>query len=911
MSGIDELLDGARAGRGGGLLLSGEPGIGKSTLLAYARDRAPDARVLAASGAAAETGLGYGVLQQLLRDVRDLTGRLPRPQADALAVALGERDGDPPDPFLVSLAALSLLSEAAAGQTTLCLVDDLHWADQPSAGALSFAARRVAAEPVVLLASSRDRPREQTALPVRVVAGLDPAAACAFLDERFAMAPAVRDALIGAAAGNPLALTELSEHLTAAQLAGTAPLPDPLPLPGELERVFAARITELEPRARTMALVCAAAGSADLVTILRAAAALGVPGDALDELGGLVRADAATVVFRHPLVRSAAYYAATAGDRRAAHRALAEGLAPASDRRAWHLAAAATGPDEAAAGALESSAERTLRRSGYAAAADALERAARLSASPHGQLRRLAAAADAAWRGGDAARTAALLDRAERIGARGAPSSAHEAGVGLRLRYLRGLIELRSGTPGDGLSILVPAASQALTADPHLAVAMLAAAGECAFQAGDSQASQEVARLMAKLPADTDPRDVLLAGLYRSVSPITAGQRPGPRDIALDELERIDDPDLLARAGGMAYGLGEFALARRLRRDAVARARALGAAGTLAWALRSLTMDELSYDRYAWAEAYGTEGEQLAAETGQPNLACQHRALLAQVAAARGAAEQARRLAADVLAESAGRGLRGTAAIARTALVQVELAAGRPDEALTHLEKLWSPATVRGLARHVIPDLVEAAVRSGRDSLAAERLPAYLTWASGAGTPEAHALAARCRALLADPADADELFAEALRWHAETDRPLETARTALLYGEHLRRTRRRVVAREQLRSALDTFTSIGAGLWAARAEAELRATGESVRSRASESSPSAVTSRSAAASPSAAASLTAQELQVARLVSEGLTNRDVAAQLFISPRTVDHHLRGVYRKLGISTRTELARLLPA
>ena len=895
MSEIDELLDRARVGHGGGLLLSGEPGIGKSTLLGYARDRAPDARILAASGAAEEAGLGYGMLQQLLTGVRDLADKLPRPQADALAVALGERDGDPPDPFLTSLAALSLLSEAAAGQVVLCLVDDLHWADQPSASALSFAARRVAAEPVVILASSRDRPRGETALPVRVVGGLDPAAAAAFLDERFAMAPAVRDALIRAAAGNPLALTELPEGLTAAQLAGTAPLPDPLPLPGELERVFAARITELEPRARTMALVCAAAGSADLATVLRAAATLGAGQDALDELGGLVRADGTIVVFRHPLVRSAAYYAPPAGERRAAHRALAEGLAVTSDRRAWHLAAAATGPDEAAAGALESSAERTLRRSGYAAAADALERAARLSTSSRGQLRRLAAAADAAWRGGDAPRTAALLDRAERTDVRDAPSSAQDDAVGLRLRYLRAMIELRSGTPGDGLAILLPAAAQALTADPHLAVAMLTAAGECAFQAGDSQASQEIVHLMAKLPDEGDPRDVLLAGLYRSVSPITAGQRPGPRDAALDELERIEDPDLLARAGGMAYGLGEFALARRLRRNAVARARALGAAGTLAWALRSLTMDELSYDRYDWAQAYGAEGEHLASETGQPNLACQQRALLAQVAAARGDAEEARRLAADVLAESAGRGLHGTAAIARSALIQVELAAGRPDEALAHLETMWSPPTLRGLARHVIPDLVEAAVRSGRDQLAAEHLPAYLSWAQGSDTPEAHALAARCRALLAAPAGADELFTEALRWHAATSRPLETARTALLYGEHLRRTRRRVAAREQLRSALDTFTSIGAGLWAARAEAELRATGESVRSRAGES---------------VLTSLTAQELQVARLVSEGMTNRDVAAQLFISPRTVDHHLRGVYRKLGISTRTELANVLP-
>ncbi len=881
MTEIDQLLDAARGGHGGGLLLNGEPGIGKSTLLAYAREQAPDALLLSAACVTAESGLGYGLLQELLAPILYLERDLPRPQAEALGTALGERDCGPPDPFLVSLAVLSLLSEAAAEQPVLCLADDLHWADQPSLSALSFAARRLTAERVVLLASAR----------ATVVAGfrelrlggLAPADAANLLDQRVPMAPGVRDALVRAAAGNPLALTELPNGLTTAQLAGKVPLPDPLPLPGELERIFADRMRGLPLRARTMAVVCAAAGSVDLATILRAATALGAGEgvqETLDSLDGILRPDG---TFRHPLVRSAAYYAAGSAERRAVHRALA--AVSDSDRRAWHLAEAAAGPDPDAAAALEASAEQALRRSGHAAAADALERAAGLSVAPSDMLRRLAAAADAAWRGGDSTRTAALLDRGDRLPVK-------DAGIRLRMSYLRGLIELRSGWPGDGLAILLPAAADAVTVDPRLAVEMLAAAGECAFQAGDSAGVRDVAQVMEKLPDEQIGPHMVLARLYKAVSPRTTGLPPEPLDAALGELERIDDPDLLARGGGMVYGLGEYALARRLRLKAVARARALGAAGTLAWALRSLAMDEISRDRYTWGEAYASEGVALAVETGQPNLACQHRALLAQAAAFRGAADVARPLAEQVLTESAGRGLLGTAALARLGLVNLELARGRPDEALTHLDTLLAFATLGGIALHATPDLVEAAVRTGRSSLAASRLPAYLAWAQTSDTASARALACRCRALLAGPGEADELFGSALDWHRSADHRLEAARTALLFGEHLRRDRRRVAAREQLRSAWDTFTSLGAVAWAERAAMELRATGETVRSGSADNP------------------LTPQELLIARLVSDGLTNRDIGAQLFISPRTVDHHLRNIYRKFGISSRTELARAVP-
>ena len=281
----------------------------------------------------------------------------------------------------------------------------------------------------------------------------------------------------------------------------------------------------------------------------------------------------------------------------------------------------------------------------------------------------------------------ALLEAAEQL-------PPPEPAVRLRLQHIRGLIELRSGVPADGLAILLPAASEAVKTDPHLAVAMLAEAGECAFQAGDEGAALEIAALLAALPDGGDPRDALIAGLYRSVGPVPRGEAPEPTGLDLGALTELDDPDLLARAGGMLHGLGEHALARRLRVKAVARARALGAAGTLAWALRSLALDEIDYGRFAWACAYAAEGLQLAIEAGQPNLACQHRVFLAEIAAVRGPEDEARRLGDEVLAEATARGLRGTVALARRALVQLALATGRPDEALVQLEAMWTLGAV-------------------------------------------------------------------------------------------------------------------------------------------------------------------------------------------------------------------------
>lgn len=893
---IEQILESARASRGAGLLLYGEPGIGKSALLAEARERAGDMCVLAATCVEPESSLGYGSLEQLLRGVMDRAGRLPAPQSRALRIALGLGTGSAPDRFLVSLATLTLLSKLAEERPVLCLLDDVHWADTPSLEVIAFVARRIESERIALIASTRDGHGgglEAAGIAAMHVYGLSTGDAEAILQERWgtAIPPVVRKVLATATDGNPLALMELPRVLTAEQLAGRAPLPEPLPLAGDLERMFSGSIDRRDPDSRRVALVCAAQGQGSLAVIGRAATSLGLQTPPL-ELPGIeevLRIDGSTVEFRHPLIRSAVYQGASPAERRAAHLALADALAHEEDqldRRAWHRSEAALGPDEEVASELERSADRTLRRSGYGAAAHSLERAADLSPLAGDRVRRIVAAADAAFHGGDTSRAASLIQRAEQLGGL-------EPAARLLSLYLRGAIELRAGVPADGLTILLPAAEEAASLDPPLALRMLAVASEAAFQAGNLQAYWGMTPVLTRLAGDSNPAQRLHARLYLALRPETEGQKPDiQRDLAL--AEQLDEPDALGRIAGLVYAFGEYAAARRLRLKAVARARALGAAGSLAGALRSLALDDLSRDRFAWAEASAAEGRALALDTGQPNLALQHAAILAEVAGIRGREQEARQLADEVLSEAAASGSHGTAALVRRALGQLSLAWGHPEEAVRHLEAFGSlngrPHQPAALA--VVPDLVEAAVHTGRPELGRAWLALLLDTPAN-DFPEARALELRSRALLAAPGDADACFQEALRVHAATERPLDEARTAMLYGEYLRRARRRVDARRPLRMALETFDRLGAVSWAERARSSLRATGETARKR----------------DPSTFDQLTRQELQVVRVVSEGATNREAAAQLFISPRTVDHHLRSIFQKLGISSRSELIRIV--
>ncbi len=861
---IDRLLEAVCTGEGGGLVLRGEPGIGKSALLAYAGQRAADLRVLRAVGVAQESMLAYATLQSLLRPVLGAAERLPGPQARALRAAFGLEEGEPSDRFLIAMAALTLLSEVAGEKPVVCLIDDLQWTDRPSAEALAFVGRRLEAEPVAMLAANREGEGldvDMAGMPELHLTGLDSDAAMALLDSRWGprLTPAVRDRLVHATGGNPLALLELPGSLSGWQLAGRDPLPEPLPLSEELIRVFRERARRREPEVQTLLLLAAAEGSGQLATIRRAADRLQLDPAPLEsrDLTDLVSLEGGTVLFRHPLVHAAIYQGVSPFARREAHRALAEALEgdeTQADRRAWHRGQAAPGPDEEAAGLLERSAARALRRSGYAAAAGALDRAAELSLADEDRARRLVAAAGASWDGGDTVKARGYLDRAERL----APG---RTATRLDLRHLRGLIEMSAGIPADGLAILLQAARDAVHLDTRRAVHLLLAAREATFQSGDEDAVHEIDRLVAVLPSGEDPDEVLVTRLFRFLVHRMRGEGSTVTSGYLARTEELDDPELLARTGGIVWGLGDHALGRRLRARAVARAR-----------------------------AYADEGRRLALEVGRPNSACLHLGSLAEIAALRGREQDARRLAEDTLAEATERRLGKAIVAARRAIGMLALATGQAEQALEQFAAL-AGSGYRGTALPTIPDLVEAAVRAGRAERSHEPLSRYLAWAEAVRSTELGALAERSRALLASGEDANRRFQGALRQHARTDRPLEHARTELLYGEYLRRERRRVEARPHLRIALETFERLGAPIWAERARRELRATGETARKR----------------NRGTLDQLTPQELHVVRMISQGLTNREAAAQLFLSPRTVDYHLRQVFSKLGITSRAELIR----
>ncbi|GAB2846519.1 helix-turn-helix transcriptional regulator [Lentzea nigeriaca] len=867
---IDRLIDRARGGSGGGLVVRGEAGIGKSTLLGRAYAEARDLRVLRVVGVESESQFAYAALHQLLSPVLDRVDRLPEPQAAALGAAFGRGGSDELQPFLVSMAALTLLSDLADEQPVLCVVDDAHWSDAASLDVFLFVARRLEAESIALLVAVRDdegRTIDAAGVPELRLGGLDLAAARTLLGDR--VSPLLLEQLVTSTGGNPLALIELAD------LSPHEVMQAPVPLASRLEQVFLARIRKLGPELGTVLLLAAAAGPAGRELVRTAAAQLGVDRHLDSPEAGQILHD---LDFRHPLMRSAVYHGAAAADRLAAHRALADADTERTDRWAWHRAKAVEGPDEEVAAALESSAAQAIRRSGHLAAAAALERAAELSPSTEDTQRRLVAAADAWWRGGDTTSALDSLDRVE--------DSAE-------VLYLRGSIELRAGSPSDAVALLVSAALAA--SDPHRTLQIVTLAREAAYTAVRPEVLDALASRLAQLPQFTDETDRLLARLLRAFigTRMDHEQAVEVADL-LAEAERFEDPELLLTAGGMAWAVGQYALSARLRQKAVARARAAGAAGTLALTLEYVVPDEISRGRFASAEAFADEGFRLAVETGRRNSASLHQAFLSMLAGLRGRTAEAVALAEQTMTEAVSRSLVKVADTAQRALGLMALADRRHEDALAVFAKLDGSGPEPGspvMAVSAIPDHVEAAVRAGLTPTGL--LDRYLTWVDTVSSVELQALAERTLALLAtDPDAADAHYAEALRLHATTERPFDHARTELLYGEFLRRERRRTQSRRHLRSAMDTFTRLGTPVWAERARVELRATGETARRQ----------------EPGRTAELTPQELQVARSVSLGATNREVAAQLFVSPRTVDYHLRKVFRKLGITSRRELMRL---
>jgi DNA-binding CsgD family transcriptional regulator len=896
---IGELLDAARKSRSGALVLRGEPGVGKSALLLDARERAGDMHVLSARGVESECELPFAALHQLLLPALDHLDTLPAPQAAALNGALGMGESGSERRFLIFAACLSLLSELAERRPVLCLVDDAHWLDSASADALRFVARRLDAEGIMLLFAAREGEVRafEADVPALVVEGLDVDAAAVLLARRAGVeAPrSVRDRIVEQTGGNALALLELPSALTAEQLAGQVPLPEPLPLTRQVEHIFLGRVHRLPHDTQRLLLIGAADDSENAALVAQAGELLGLDARALDdaEHAGLVSVHGTRLEFRHPLVRSAIYEAATSSDRRAAHRALAEALADddqQADRRAWHLAASALEHDETVVSALEEAAGRAQERAGHMAAARALERAAGLSLEGPARGRRLVAAARSASVAGADEYAVTLARQALHLVDEPLPLA--------EVAHVLALADIRRGRPLDGLPSLLSTAREVSASDARKALELLVFATWAASDGGDVAGQLEAARLASTV--EPDPGDEwasfvvnYLAGCGAMAAGDTARGVP-LLERAIEWASTTDDERVVSWAGAGALWLGDDERSGELARRAASLARRTGAIGVLASALGLRASQLFLAQQFDEAQLAAGEGVQIARELRADNLVLLPLGVLAGIAAVRGNDDEAHQQAEETLELANAHGLVLRAGAALRALALLDLGRGRWAQALERLEALAEVVPRHGVslvAMMTVPDRIEAAVRAGQKDHACTVLQDYEEWAEVSAPAWVQPRLASCRALLADGDDATEHFEEALSL-ADEARPFDFPRIQLLYGEHLRRERRRTDSRSQLRAALEGFERLRAEPWAERARTELRASGETARKR----------------DPSTVDRLTPQELQIARFVAEGLSNKEVAAQLFLSPRTIDYHLRNVFAKLGIKSRTQLARL---
>jgi len=898
---LGSLLAAARLGDSRVLVLRGEPGIGKTALLDEAESLAEDMRPLRAQGVESEQYVPFAGLLQLLRPLLPLLDQIPVPQAHALSAALMLAPPDDPDRttepsrFAVGAATLSLLSHAADDVPVVVLVDDAHLLDHPSAEALVFAARRLVSDPVALLACAR--PEEPGAavwasLPGLDLHGLDLEAARQLLES--GPSPVRRDQLARlhtATAGNPLALLELGGRPRGVE---AVPADSPVALSQQLSDAFLGRAGALSDATRE-ALLVASADSTSATTVYAACRVLGLAGSGLTEAedAGLVALHGDSVTFRHPLVRSAVYGAADPRRRREVHRALAD-VVPREeiDRLAWHLAEGAEGPDETTAGVLDAVALQASARGAYAIAANALERAVGLTVEDSRLPRRLAGAGQAAWMAGSTAQAIAFLDRA--LGSR--PDALLRAHV----QELRGAVETRCGSMEVALGLLEHAAEEVRATDPATAIRLWADTIHVCFYLADPGAAMRAAGSIDELtPEVEDPYVRSLASMATGMALILGGAgaegteriRAAAYDLVSAE-EASDRFRLPLRVQG-ALWLREAGPSRTLLSDTVARLRDEAALGSLPYLLMQIGRDAATTDRWDQAESAYGESIRLARETGQTTDLGMSLGGLALVHARRGQAEACQEMVDAGLEMCMRNQVRIAAVWHRFALG--DLAFGLGDLA-TAVEQYRTLDVVLATAGMADPDqssgaeLTEALVHLGRDEEARAAADALWRKAAAKAQPWSEARARRALALCASDDTAEALYLEALELHARTPDGYEAARTKLAFGSWLRRVRRRSDARPLLREALATFESLGAAPFADRAAQELQATGETARRRE-------VTTTE---------ELTPQERQIAQLLAEGRTTREAAAALFLSPKTVEYHLRHVYIKLGIRSRAALA-----
>jgi DNA-binding CsgD family transcriptional regulator len=894
---LDELVASARAGLSRTLVLRGEAGAGKSALLEYLGQHAPGCTIARAAGVESEVELAYAGLQQLAAPFMDRLERLPGPQRDAFATAFGLRDGGAPDPFLVGLAVLSLLSDVAEERPLIGVVDDAQWLDAASAQALAFVARRLGAESVGLVFAVREPPgaRALDGLPQLVVGGLADEDAQALL-EAVVTGPLdarVRDRIVAETGGNPLALLELPRGRSPAQLAGGFGLDGAPALPGRIEERFQERLEELPPATRLLLLIAAAEPIGDPLLLWKAAAALGIdpaaaPSDgdaALVELGAQVR-------FRHPLVRSALYGAASPEERRRVHAALADATDADADpdRRAWHRAQATAGLDEEVAAELECSADRARARGGLAAGAAFLERAVELTPEPKRRAQRALAAAQGKYQAGAPAEALRLVAMAE-----GGPLDELEQACG---QLLRAQIAFAASRGSDAPPLLLAAAKRLepldakLARETYLEAFAAALSADRLAQGGDAR---EVAR--AVLAADWEPStracDLLLDSLAAlSCEGYTAGAPALKHALAVFREEPLSEEEELRwlwLACHVARALCDDAAWDDLTARQVELARRTGALALLPVALDDRFIVDLFAGRLAVAASLAAEAEAVVEATGS------HRTLRAPLALGNWSGGREESVSEPHRQEALRRGEGLWLRASDWSLAVRYNGLGRYDEALAAAERAAADPHGLGVSPWVLSDIIEAAARGGHPERAVEPLERLAEIAEASGTEWVLAVHARSQALFSEGETAERLYREAIERLARTRVRVSLARAHLVYGEWLRRENRRVDAREQLRLAHTMLVEMGMESFADRARRELLATGETVRKRSVETLDD----------------LTPQEGQIARLAADGHTNPEIGAQLFLSPRTVEWHLRKVFGKLGISSRRELRTALPA
>lgn len=900
----------AKAGRAGLLLVHGEPGSGKTSLLdALVAGAGEVVCVLRTQGVESEAPLAFAALHRLLRPVLCLLDRVPAPQARALRTAFGLEfaepapgDGGVPQPFLVALATLSLLTEAADNCTVLCVVDDAQWLDEATSDALLVAGRRLGADRVAIVFAARDgegRTFAPNDVPDLVLLPLAAAAARALLtDTAGDVTDEVADALVAQTGGNPLALVELPTTLTPDQLRGLTSLPARPQLTPGMERVFLDRCRRLPAEVQTLLLVAAADDSGQVATVRRAAALLGVPAEGLEEAerSGLLVVEAGALRVRHPLVRSAVYQAATSGERRQVHRALADVADPVTDadRQAWHRAASADGPDVGIVAALDEAAARAERRAGYAAAAAAHARAAELSSGEHAQAVRLLAAARNTWAAGDAMPARALVASARELA-----GTTPDVLLRADIDRLRGRIEVNVGSAVDAHRIFTASAVDVAGLDPARALELAVASALLRGHGADSGTALDVDRLAVTATHGGTAHGRCLGHLLLSLDAAAAADwatSTAALGAALTEAVDLDDPDVLAHLGNQALLLGNDEAHRGCFTRMLTGGRDTGAVMAVLYALPRLGFSQYTTGRWADLRRDAEEGLALSASAGKRPLGAVPLGQLTLLAVVQGRpATEVDALLVDVDA-AAGRPLGVLAApvhdLGRWARGTRAALDGEPATALHH----FAAMRVGTLQRLAALDRIEAAVRADDGARATAWTDELAAFAGGTGRPWAAAVVEHARALRADPEDVAGHFEGALAHHARTPdvdpHPYERARTELAYGEWLRRAQRRVDARTHLRAALETFEDLRAERLAARAAQELRASGETARKR----------------DVSTALHLTPMERQVAELARQGLSNKDIAAQCWVSHRTVAFHLRNVFTKVGVSSRGELARL---